>query len=215
MGTSSIFVFTHDSIGVGEDGPTHQPIEHLASLRAMPGLTVFRPADANETSAAWKYALENNGPTALILTRQGLPILDEEELEVQDGASKGAYVLGRDEDAPELILMGTGSEVALAVQAAEILKAEGRRVRVVSMPSWEVFLNQPPEYRDRVLPPEVGARLALEAGVSLGWSRWVGPRGDVLCLDGFGHSAPGGEIFTHLGFTPENVAAKAREIMKK
>lgn len=212
MGVKSIFVFTHDSIGVGEDGPTHQPIEHLASLRAMPGLTIIRPADANETAGAWKYAMESSKPTALILTRQKLPVLTGDG--IVDQVAKGAYILSDAEGEPDVILIATGSEVSLAVNAKEILSTEGVKVRIVSMPSWELFAAQPQEYKDDVLPVKVEARLAVEAGVCMGWARWVGAKGGVIALDDFGASAPGGRIFKERGFTPENVAARAKALIK-
>lgn len=211
MNVPSIFVFTHDSIGVGEDGPTHQPIEHLAALRAIPNMTVIRPADANETAKAWKCALENNGPTALILTRQKLPVLSPDNA----AAASGAYILRDADDKPDIILIGSGSETHAALAAADILAGEGIKSRVVSMPSWELFAAQSPEYQEEILPAGVAARLAVEAGTSFGWRRWVGPGGDVIAIDGFGHSAPGGEIFKAHGFTAENIAAKAREILKR
>ena len=213
MKIPSIFVFTHDSIGVGEDGPTHQPIEHLASLRAIPGLTVFRPADANETSAAWELALKSAGPSALLLTRQKLPVLDASVCPVLAGTNRGAYILADAEGTPEIIIMASGSEVHLALAAKTELDGQGHKTRVVSMPSWELFSEQSREYRDEVLPPAVKARLAVEAGVSLGWRRWVGTEGDVLSIDRFGVSAPGGETFKRFGFTKENVAARARALV--
>jgi len=210
-----IFVFTHDSIGVGEDGPTHQPIEQLASLRAIPGLTVIRPSDANETAAAWRVAVENrNMPTALVLTRQETPVLDRAEYASADGLEKGAYILadmgGKE---PELILIASGSEVGLIVAAQKQLAAQGISVRTVSMPSWELFEAQPEEYRNAVLPPSVSARLAVEAGVSQGWSKYIGDRGDILCIDSFGVSAPGKILFREFGFTAENVAARAMKLL--
>ena len=211
MQTHSIFVFTHDSVGVGEDGPTHQPIEHLASFRAMPGLTVIRPADANETTAAWKCALEASGPTALILTRQGLPILGNASAE---GVARGAYVLADASADLQIIIIATGSEVQLALAARELLEANSIGTRVVSMPSWELFEAQDQAYQDEVLPPQIKARLAVETGASLGWSRWVGEAGDVLAIDHFGVSAPAGQIMKNWGFTPENVADLAKKLLK-
>jgi len=207
-----IYVFTHDSIGVGEDGPTHQPVEHLAALRAIPNLVVFRPADANETAVGWRLALENRkGPFALILTRQNLPVLDPEKAR---GAERGGYVLAEASSGrPEVILIATGSEVSVALGAREILEKEGIPTRVVSLPSWEIFDQQPKEYRDAVLPPEVTARVAVEAAVPMGWERYVGPRGAVVGLSRFGASAPGKVLFEKFGFTPENVARVAREVL--
>jgi transketolase len=208
------YVFTHDSIGLGEDGPTHQPVEHLAMLRAVPGLTVIRPADAAETVQAWRVALEHPGPVALVLSRQKLPVLPRREQPAEDLA-RGAYVLAEPAGGkPQVILMATGSEVALVLAAAELLEHDGVAARVVSMPSWELFAAQPPSYRERVLPAAVDRRLAVEAGASLGWHRWVGTAGDVLGLDRFGASAPGEELFRHFGFTPENVARRARALVE-
>jgi transketolase len=215
MNLGVIFVFTHDSIGVGEDGPTHQPIEQLASLRAIPGLIVIRPSDANETAAAWRVAVENRDrPTALVFTRQDTPIFDRAAYAPADGLKKGAYVLadsgGGD---PELILIASGSEVGLVVAAQKHLAEAGIAVRTVSMPSWELFEEQPEEYRNAVLPPSVSARLVVEAGVSQGWSKYAGDRGDILCLDHFGASAPGKILFEKFGFTAENVAARALRLL--
>jgi transketolase len=209
-----IFVFTHDSIGLGEDGPTHQPVEHAAALRAIPNLTVIRPADANETAEAWQVALEHReGPVALLLTRQKLPIIDQAS--IGDGVSRGAYVLADSDGVPDLILMATGSEVEVALDARERLEAQGVKARVVSMPSWEIFEQQPPEYRDQVLPPEVRARLAVEAAVPLGWERYVGLHGNVVGLNRFGASAPYKVIFEQFGFTGENVALRALAVLDK
>ena len=215
MNLGVIFVFTHDSIGVGEDGPTHQPIEHLAALRAIPGLTVIRPSDANETAAAWRVAVEKrNRPTALVFTRQETPILDRAAYSSADGLEKGAYVLADTGDkTPELILIASGSEVGLIVAAQKLLTGKGRAVRTVSMPSWELFEEQPEEYRSAVLPPSVSARLVVEAGISQGWSKYAGDRGDILCLDHFGASAPGKALFEKFGFTAENVAARAAKLL--
>jgi transketolase len=214
MGTHSIFIFTHDSIGVGEDGPTHQPIEQVASLRAMPNLTVIRPADANETAVAWRVALERKKPVALMLTRQKLPILDAEQFPTLEGTAKGAYVLADAQGAPDILLLATGSEVRLAYEARLKLEAEHQiKARVVSMPSWELFSEQSDEYRNSVLPPDVKKRLAIEAGSPLGWSAWVGDEGDTITIDHFGASAPGGEVMRHYGFTVENVVARARNLV--
>ncbi len=207
-----IFVFTHDSIGLGEDGPTHQPVEQLMALRAMPNFTVIRPADANETAQAWRVALAHKtGPVALALTRQKLPVFDPAPMAVE----KGAYIL-RDAPGgtPDVILIATGSEVALAMDAAEALAADGIGARVVSMPSWELFAAQPQSYRDRVLPPTVTARVAIEAGVTLGWERWVGDRGRVIGLDRFGASAPYKVLFEQFGFTVENVVRQAKALIE-
>ena len=216
MGLPVIYVMTHDSIGVGEDGPTHQPVEHLASLRAMPNLRVIRPADANETTSAWRSAMERtDGPTLLVLTRQNLPVFDRSVVAPADGLLKGGYVLSPEKGAiPRAILLATGSEVQLVLEAQKRLAAEGIDARVVSLPSWELFREQPAEYRDRVLPPDVTARLAVEAGASLGWREWVGDRGGIIALDRFGASAPAGELFRRFGFTVENVVAKAKELVE-
>ncbi len=214
-GLPVIYVWTHDSIALGEDGPTHQPVEQLASLRAMPNLVVIRPADANETVVAWTVALRRrHGPTALVLTRQKVPVLDRAVYAPAEGLARGAYVLA---DAPggrpELILIGTGSEVALVVAAHAALVAEGVRARVVSMPSWELFQAQPADYRESVLPPAGGRRLAVEAAVTFGWERWIGPEGAILGLDRFGASAPGEATMRELGFSVEHVLARARALL--
>jgi transketolase len=214
---SSIFVFTHDSIGLGEDGPTHQPIEHLPALRAIPNIVVFRPADANEVAEGWRVAIErHNGPTILVFSRQTLPIYDRSALGPASGARRGAYVLADPPDGqPEVILIATGSEVTLVMDARELLEKEGRRVRVVSMPSWELFGAQSQTYRDEVLPPSITARLAVEAASPLGWERWVGLHGDILGLTRFGASAPYTDIYKHLNFTPEFIAQRARELVER
>ena len=210
-----IYVFTHDSIGLGEDGPTHQPVEHLAALRAIPNLTVIRPADAPETAAAWRAALEHrDGPVALVLTRQKLPLLDRETLAPADGLSRGGYVLAEAAGgAARLVLIGTGSEVALCVAARELLEQDGIPTRVVSMPSLELFARQNAAYREAVLPPAVPHRLAVEAGQTFGWHRWVGDRGGVAGLERFGASAPYERLFREFGFTPGHVAARARALL--
>lgn len=213
MDINSRFIFTHDSVGVGEDGPTHQPVEHLASLRAIPGFTLIRPADANETCAAWVAALEAKGPVALILSRQKLPILDTKVYPVYEGVAKGAYILADAAGNPDLIIIATGSEVHLALEAKQVLDQEGIAVRVVSMPSWEVFLKQAEDYQDQVLPPRITARLAVEAGSSFGWRRWVGPYGDIISIDEFGASAPGPEIMKHFGLTVENIVARSKTVL--
>lgn len=210
-----IYTMTHDSIGLGEDGPTHQPIEHLASLRAMPGMTVIRPADANETIEAWKAAIKNQtGPTMLVLTRQGLPVLDRERYASAELLHKGAYVLSPEQNAePDVILIGTGSEVHLLLQAQDELRKDKIDARVVSMPSWEIFEQQSKSYKDEVFPPSIHRRLAVETGSSLGWHRWVGDRGALITIDHFGASAPYKEIFKQFGFTTENIVKKARELL--
>ncbi len=211
-----VYVFTHDSIGIGEDGPTHQPIEQLAALRAIPHLTVIRPADANETVVAWRVALEHReGPVALLFTRQKLPVLDRATLAPADGLTRGAYVLAEAEGGrPDVILIATGSEVPVALAARERLAQQGVRARVVNMPSWELFERQPQSYRDEVLPPEVTARLAIEAGVPQGWHRYVGDGGDVIGIERFGASAPYKVLWEKYGFTAENVAARALEMLE-
>ncbi len=214
MKLPTIYVYTHDSIGLGEDGPTHQPIEQLASLRAMPGLVLIRPADANETREAWKVAIQESGPVALALTRQKVPVLDAEHTR---SLCRGGYVLvqaDQDQD-PDIILLATGSEVQLAVGAAELLAASDVRTRVVSLPSWELFDRQSQEYRDSVLPSSVRCRLAIEAGVTLGWRRYVGDDGDVIGIDRFGSSAPGSVNMEKFGFTIENVVARARALLQQ
>jgi len=209
-----VYVFTHDSIGLGEDGPTHQAVEHYMALRAIPNLAFIRPADANETAAAWAAALRRTtGPTALALTRQGITTLDRTTLAPADGLHRGAYILSDSEGPPALILLASGSEVALVVQAAGVLRGEGVRVRVVSMPCWSLFEEQADAYRVDVLPPSVTKRLAVEAGVTLGWERYVGLEGRILGLDRFGASAPGSVVFEKLGFTVENVLRHARILL--
>lgn len=212
MAQPVIYVFTHDSIGVGEDGPTHQPVEHLAALRATPNLLVIRPADANETVEAWKVALEHTeGPTALILSRQKLPVLDRQRYAPATLLRYGAYVLAEaDGGAPHVLLLASGSEVQVALAAREVLAAEGIRARVISFPSWELFERQPAAYRDLVLPREVRARVAIEAAAPLGWCRYVGDAGVTLGLTRFGASAPGERVMAELGFTPQHVARLAR-----
>jgi len=204
-----IYVFTHDSIGLGEDGPTHQPIEHLMSMRLIPGLTVFRPAEASETAAGWRFALANkSGPTAFALTRQGLPTLDLSHFGEGEGAARGGYVLSDSTDA-RVILIGTGSEVHIALEAQQQLVEQGVVSRVVSMPSWEIFDAQPAEYRESVLPAAISARVAVEAGVTAGWERYVGRAGAVIGLDHFGASAPYQELYRQFGLTPEAVISAA------
>jgi transketolase len=212
-----IYVFTHDSIGVGEDGPTHQPIEQLASLRAVPGFITLRPADANEVTEAWRVIMQfRHEPAALVLSRQALPTIDRGKYASAAGVAKGAYVLADSPDGkPELILMATGSEVSLCVSAYETLSAEGRKVRVVSMPSWEIFEHQSPEYRESVLPQAVTARISVEQASTFGWSQYVGHAGKSLGMKSFGASAPLKELQKRFGFTPEAVVAAARELLGK
>jgi len=212
----AIYVFTHDSIGLGEDGPTHQPIEHVAALRAIPNLFVIRPADGPEVSEAWRIAItRRHGPTALALTRQKVAVIDRARYRSAEGLRRGGYILAEAEGAenPQLILIATGSEVYLALEAREKLQAEGVATRVVSLPCWELFEEQPREYRDEVLPENVLARLAIEAGVRQGWDRYVGQSGDVVCLDRFGASAPGDVVMRELGFNLDNVLRHARDLL--
>ena len=212
-----IHVFTHDSIGLGEDGPTHQPIEQLAHLRATPNVNVVRPADANETALAWKFALEqHDGPCALVLSRQGLPIIDPDRIP-GDAISRGAYVLREESNGgePELILIGTGSEVTICLDAAEQLEGDGVPTRVVSMPCYDRFLEQEAAYRDTVLPPSCRARVSVEAAATFGWERWVGPDGDSVGMHGFGASAPQKDLYEKFGFTPENVAEKGKAVVER
>lgn len=209
-----IYVFTHDSIGLGEDGPTHQPIEHLASLRAIPNVVVLRPADATETVEAWKVALEReHGPTLLVLTRQNVPVLDRNRLASAEGVRRGGYVLKEAQRPLQAILLASGSEVHLALAAAEQLEAEGLGVRVVSMPSWELFRQQDIAYQELVLPPEVTVRVAVEAGVGQGWEQFVGCRGRIVSIERFGASAPAQVLFQQFGFTPERVAQEVRALL--
>ena len=214
MDLRNIFVYTHDSIGLGEDGPTHQPVEHTASLRIMPNMSVWRPCDAVETVVAWRHAIERrNGPTSLVLTRQGLPHQARSAAQ-RDAIARGGYVLRDAEREPDLILLATGSEVALAMAAAERLGGDGVAVRVVSMPSTDVFDAQSAEYRGSVLPAAVTARIAIEAGVSDGWWRYVGSAGRVIGMDRFGMSAPAPELFRHFGFSADNVVDVAKELLQ-
>jgi transketolase len=217
MGLHVIHVFTHDSIALGEDGPTHQPIEQLASLRAIPKLILLRPSDANETAVAWRVAIETRErPVVMALTRQNMPILDRSKFTSADGVRQGAYVLKDPEGGktPELILIGTGSEVDLIVKAAEKLSAEGVAVRCVSMPSWELFDQQPASYKEGVLPKAVTARLAVEAGIEQGWHKYVGERGDILGIEGrYGASAPAKVLLEQYGFTVDNVVSRAKKLL--
>jgi transketolase len=212
MEAHSLFVFTHDSIGVGEDGPTHEPIEHLMALRAVPHMTDFRPGDANETAAAWRLALERKGPAFFALTRQDVPVIDVSNRDMYASVSKGAYVL---EDAAnaKVILIATGSEVSVALGAAKLMAADGIGARVVSMPSWKIFEEQTAEYKASVLTAGV-PRLAVEAGATLGWWKYVGLDGDVVGIDRFGASAPGPIVMKEFGFSAENVAARAKKLVK-
>ena len=211
-----IYVLTHDSIGLGEDGPTHQPIEHLASLRAMPNLTVIRPADANETAEAWKFALKSNrGPTVLALTRQSVPTLDRTVFGAAELLHRGAYVLKDVEGAPDALILASGSEVKLALAAAEILAEEGTAARVISMPSWELFDAQPQDYKNSVLPVNVKTRVAIEAGATQGWHKYVGMTGTVIGLDHFGASAPINDLFTNFGITTDSVVQAVRDRVKQ
>lgn len=216
-----LFVFTHDSIGLGEDGPTHQSVEHLAAMRAIPGLALIRPCDAFEVREAWKVALERrHAPTAFALSRQKVALIDRKKFANADGLRKGAYILAEAEDkagkktTPQLIIIATGSEVGLAMEAREKLNTTGTPTRVVSMPCWEFFDEQTPKYKETVLPSSVKARLAIEAGVSMGWAKYTGDAGDTLCVDRFGESAPAEDVFRDYGFTVENVVKKAKVLLK-
>lgn len=219
VGLPVIYVFTHDSIGLGEDGPTHQPIEHLPSLRAIPNLLVIRPCDANEVTEAWKVAIAHHGgPTALIMTRQNVPILDRKNLGAAAGLTKGAYVLSEESGkiGPELILIATGSEVHPTLEAQQLLEKKKIPTRVVSMPSWELFGEQPKSYQEKVLPPKITPRLAVEAASPMGgWERWIGTRGAVLGIHRFGASAPAEVVLEKFGFTGKNIAAQALKLLKK
>ncbi len=213
MNVHSIFVFTHDSIAVGEDGPTHQPVEQVASLRAIPNLTVIRPADANETAEAWKVALTRQGPVALILTRQNLPVIDRQTCAPANELTRGAYIISDVTD-PEIIIIATGSEVSLALKAQQVLATENSvRARVISMPSWEIFTEQPRDYQERVFPPYLKARLSVEAGSSMGWAKWVGSEGISISIDRFGVSAPGSEAMEKFGFNVNNVCDECRKLL--
>lgn len=216
MGIRVIYIFTHDSIGLGQDGPTHQPIEHIIGLRAVPNLVTIRPADATETIEAWKLAIERrNGPTALVFSRQNLPVLDRATLAPSDGVRRGGYVLWEAAGTPDVILIGTGSEVHIVLEAGKRLQEKGIRARVVSLPSWELFDAQPQNYRDSVLPPAIRKRLSVEAGSPLGWERYVGGEGKIIGISRFGASAPGEVIYQKLGLTPERVVNEALKLMGK
>jgi len=212
-----IYIFTHDSIGVGEDGPTHQPVEHLAALRAIPGLITLRPADANEVVEAWRTIMPmQHQPVMLVLTRQALPTVDRAKYGSAAGVAQGAYILADpDNGPPEALLLASGSEVSLCLEAHEKLKAAGIRTRVVSMPSWELFERQSREYRDSVLPPEITARVSVEQAVTLGWDRYVGPRGRMIGMHTFGASAPFKALYAKFGFVTDNVVAAVRELVGK
>ncbi|MDP9276878.1 MAG: transketolase, partial [Actinomycetota bacterium] len=206
--------FSHDSIGLGEDGPTHQPVEQVASLRAMPGLNVIRPCDGNEVAEAWRVMMkQRHQPTALVLTRQDVPTLDRTRYASAEGLARGGYVLADCEGEPQVILIATGSEVHLAVDAYEDLIADGVRARVVSLPSWYLFDNEPEEYRESVLPEAVQARVAVEQASTLGWDRYVGPQGQIVGMHTFGASAPLKEVQRKFGFTPDRVVEAARELL--
>ncbi len=211
-----IYIMTHDSIGLGEDGPTHQPVEHLASLRAMPNMCVIRPADANETAWAWRAAIQRTeGPAMLVLTRQKLPVFDRSKVAPADGVLKGAYVLSKEhKESPDIILIATGSEVQLILGAQEKLMEKDIAARVVSMPSWELFEQQGEEYQNEILPKNIKKRLAVEAGASFGWCRWTGDSGFVIGVDRFGSSAPAKENFKHYGFTVENVVEQSLKLLQ-
>jgi transketolase len=211
-----VWVWTHDSVGLGEDGPTHQPIEHYAALRAIPHLWVIRPADANETSVAWRVALERaDGPVALLLSRQNLAVLDRAQVAPADGLERGGYVLwDSSAELPQLIMISTGAEIAPTLEAGRALAAGGTKVRVVAMPCMELFEAQPAAYRDEVLPPDVRKRLAVEPGSSMSWWRWVSDGGDVLGLDRFGASAPGTRVLEELGFSASGIAERARALLQ-
>jgi transketolase len=211
-----IYIFTHDSIAVGEDGPTHQPVEHVASLRAIPGLTVIRPADAFETAEAWHWAVKNTeGPVALILSRQKLPIIDRAKYICADDLTKGAYILADSDDTPEIVLIATGSEVSITLEARQKLIEKGIPTRVVSMPSWELFEKAPQEYKDKVLLPDVTNRIAVEAGLPMGWERYVTDNGETVCISRFGASAPGPTLMEKYGFTSENIVQKAIALLNR
>jgi transketolase len=212
-----VHVWTHDSVAVGEDGPTHQPVEHLMALRTIPGLSMVRPADANEAAEAWRAALlHRDGPVGLVLTRQDLPVLDVAPEQLREGVTRGAYaVAGPAAGRIDALLLATGSEVHLALAAQRLLAQEGIQVRVVSMPCWEWFAAQPPATRDAVLPPSVRARVSVEAGVTIGWDRWIGEAGVAVGVDRFGASAPGETVQEQLGLTPARVADAVRESMRR
>lgn len=209
-----ILIFTHDSIGLGEDGTTHQPVEQLIGLRSVPNVTVIRPADANETAQAWRIALEHtDGPVALILTRQGIPVIDQEKYTKANELEKGAYILSEPEKAPQLILIGTGSEVQLVIAAQQKLKEQNIAARVVSMPSWELFEKQDAAYKEKIFPKALRKRLAVEAGSPIGWLKYVTDEGGIIGINQFGESAPGEEVMKEYGFTVENVVNRAKALL--
>jgi transketolase len=215
MGIPSIFIYTHDSIGLGEDGPTHQPIEHLAMMRATPGISVIRPAGANETALAWHHAVASHDhPSALVLSRQGIPTWNPDEIP-SDAIERGAYVLRDADSQPELILMASGTEVHICTRAAELLEADGIAARVVSVPCMEHFAAQDQSYRDEILPPQVRARVSVEAASTFGWHRWVGDLGETIGMEGYGASAPAGVLYKHFGFTPEAVVEKSKAVLER
>jgi transketolase len=209
MSLDAVWIFSHDSVAVGEDGPTHQPVEHLAAMRAIPGLTVIRPADANETAEAWRLIVEDlEGPACLVLSRQNVPTLDRETYAPAAGLARGAYVLAG-VDAPAAVLVATGAEVATALSARDLLAEKGIAISVVSMPSWELFEAQPASYRDEVLPAGV-PKISVEAATSFGWAKWVD---HSVSIDTFGASGPGGKVLTHFGISPENIALRVEEVL--
>ena len=211
-----IYVFTHDSIGLGEDGPTHQPVEQIAALRAIPNLTLIRPADANETVEAWKFAINHiGGPVALILTRQKLNVIDQNKYASAQGLQRGAYIVKDSSKKPDLLLIASGSEVSLSIKAAEQLETDGKNVRVISFPSWEIFEQQNDEYKKQIFPPEIKARVSVEMGVSMGWQKYVGDCGETISIEKFGASAPDNVLFEKYGFTVENVVAIAKRVLSK
>jgi transketolase len=214
MKSHSIFVYTHDSIALGEDGPTHQPIEHLMALRAVPNLTDFRPADANETAATWRLALERKSPSFFALSRQDLPVLDAGKLDIYDGVSHGAYIVEKGGDTVDLLIVAVGAEVWPSLKAAETLKAAGIVTRVISMPSWKIFEEQSEEYKASIFPDHL-PKLAVEAGATLGWWKYVGRHGDVIGLDRFGASSPGAIALEKLGFGVDNIVARAKSLVEK
>jgi transketolase len=217
MEIPTIYVLTHDSIGLGEDGPTHQPVEQLASLRAMPGMVTMRPGDANEVLEAWKVILQlKHEPVSLVLSRQALPTLDRSKYAAASGVAKGAYILADAQGGnPEIILIGTGSELSLCVEAYEKLTGEGMRARVVSMPSWEIFEQQDEAYRQNVFPPDVRSRVSVEAGSIFGWERYVGLDGAIIGMTTFGASAPAKDLFKKYGFTTDHIIQAAREVLAR
>ena len=216
MGVRVIFAFTHDSMAVGEDGPTHQPIEHLIGLRSVPDLVTLRPADATETAEAWRVALERkDGPTAMALSRQSLPIFDRKTLAPASGLRRGGYVLWEASTSPDVIIIGTGSEVHIALEAGHLLKEKGISVRVVSLPSWELFEAQSEEYRSDVLPTEIKARISIEAGMPLGWDRYVGSEGTIIGISRFGASAPQKVVYEKFEFTSQRVVDEAQKLVQK